>query len=879
MKINNASALLLTVCLASCGGGGGSGDSTAAPDPPAPTPIPPPTPTSFSINGTVAVSSNMRIDGDTNNPESTFFSNNSVSDAQLLPNPVTLGGYVNEAGTGEPGRTQETGDLDDYFQVELLAGQTITLLVSDFHDADADLYLLNLAGQTLDYSIEEGEIESIRVLADGTYIVNVFAFLGATNYTLTIGTTPSGMSAARTANYADIIPWEAIVKYRDTEQSNIAALPKEDLAFSMGMARKAGDRRRNQLMAMERLALTRSQLDKRLGSALSKREQIPNAPQQARWETLMTIKALRQDPTIIFAEPNYAVRALATPNDEAYVTQWHYPLINLPAAWDMTTGAADVIVAVIDTGILSGHPDLAGQLVPGYDFIRDPISAGDGDGIDSNPEDIGDSGALGNSSFHGTHVGGTIAAASNNGIGVAGVAWNSRIMPLRTLGADGGTSYDVSQAVRYAAGLPNDSGTVPVQTADIINLSLGGGGFSQSEQALYNEVRDAGVMVVAAAGNDASSAPNYPASYQGVISVSAVDIQRRLAPYSNFGGEVDIAAPGGDNGGDLNGDGYPDGVLSTGGSSTGFVYSFLSGTSMATPHVAGVLALMKSVNANLSPEDIDVLLENGELTDDLGAIGRDDQFGYGLVNAESAVTAALTASGNPPADNPRIGASTSQLNFGSSATTLDLALENRGKGDLQLLDITTTQSWVSVQPVDIDANNLGLYSVNVDRTGVPAGVYGAELIVTSSVNTTTVSVLMSVMTDGSGGDVGKVYLLLIDPQTGDTTAQAESTSSNGEYQFQFQDVDPGTYELSAGTDTDNDLFICDAGEACGSYLTADQPILIDLNTNLEDIDFPLEFLISIPTINANALESNGKATSLRRRISNHDRKTPYEIFD
>jgi serine protease len=588
---------------------------------------------------------------------------------------------------------------------------------------------------------------------------------------------------------------------------------------------------------------------------------------------------LRQDPTVIFAEPNYAVRALAVPNDEAYVTQWHYPLINLPAAWDMTTGVAEVIVAVIDTGILSGHPDLASQLVPGYDFIRDPENAGDGNGIDSNPEDVSDGGALGGNSFHGTHVSGTIAAASNNGIGVAGVAWNARVMPLRTLGADGGTSYDVSQAVRYAAGLTNDSDTVPEQAADIINLSLGGGGFSQSEQALYTEVRNAGVMVVAAAGNDASSVPSYPASYQGVISVSAVDIQGRIAPYSNFGAEVDIAAPGGDNGGDLNGDGYPDGVLSTGGSSTGFVYSFLAGTSMATPHIAGVLALMKSVNADLSPEDIEVLLENGELTDDLGPVGRDDQFGYGLVNAESAVTAALTASGNPPADNPRIGASSSLLNFGSSATTLDLALENRGKGDLQLLDITTTQSWVSVAPVEVDANNLGLYAVNVDRTGVPAGVYGGEVVITSNVNTTSVSILMSVVDQDSGGDVGKIYLLLIDPQTGEAAAQAEATSNNGQYQFQFQDIDAGSYELSAGSDTDNDLFICDAGEACGSYLTADQPILIDLKTDLDDIDFPVEFLISIPTINANALQSNAKVTPQRRATSNHDRKKSYEIFD
>jgi len=800
----------------------------------------------------------MHIDGDSNNPASPFITNNSIATAQLIPSPVTLGGYVNEAGTGEPGSTQENGDLDDYFKLDLLAGQNITLLVADFHEADADLYLLSPQGEILDFSIEEGEIESLSVPVDGTYIVNVFAFFGATNYTLAIGTTPQEVNAVPEKIEYAIIPWQAVVKYRQADEENGAPLALEDLAYRVGMSRKAGLGNRPKLMAMEKAALTASQLQNRLGTAKSKKSALHDAHKLARWETLMTIKALRQDPDVVFAEPNYKVRTLAIPNDEAYPTQWHYPMINLPAAWDMTTGVPEVVVAVVDTGILAGHPDLAGQLVPGYDFIRDPSSAGDGNGIDANPEDIGDGGALGASSFHGTHVSGTIAAASDNGIGVAGVAWNARLMPLRALGIGGGTSYDVSQAVRFAAGLANDSGTVPEQRADIINLSLGGGGFSQAEQALFDEVRSVGVIVVAAAGNDASQVASYPASYQGVISVSAVDIQRRRAPYSNFGSQVDIAAPGGDNGGDLNGDGYPDGVLSTGGSSTGFVYSFLTGTSMATPHVAGVLALMKSVNAQLSPEDIDALLENGELTDDLGPPGRDDQFGYGLLNAERAVSAALTASGNPPADNPRIGASSSLLNFSSAADTLDLTVQNRGSGDLQLIRITPSERWLSVTPADIDTDGLGLYKIRVDRDGIPAGVYGAEITITSNVNTVTVSVLMSVVAEGAGGDVGRVYLLLLDTQSGDIIAQAESGGSDGLYQYRFVNVPAGNYELHAGSDSDNDLFICDAGEACGSYLTTDSPILIQLESDMGDIDFPIEFLVSIPTINTAAVSTSDR---------------------
>jgi len=861
--------LLITLLLGGCGGGGSGGNNETAPAPPtpAPPPPPPPEPAAFTISGTVTASSNMRVDGDTNNPSSPSSANNSIATAQVIPNPVTLGGHVNEAGTGDPGFTHSNGDLDDYYRVELLAGQAITLLVGDFVEADADLYLFSSDGEILDFSIEEGEIETLLVPADGTYIVNVFAFFGATNYILAIGSAPQNVTARRTAAAnADIIPWQAIVKYRDQA---LPAAAKEDVVHRFGMTAKAGAGDREQLMAMESAALSQQQLQSRLGGARDKKFALHNAARQARWETLITIKAMSRDPAVLFAEPNYRMHALAVPDDAAYPTQWHYPLINLPAAWDMTTGVPEVIVAVIDTGILGGHPDLAGQTVSGYDFIRDPGSSGDGNGIDPNPEDPGDGGNPGASSFHGTHVSGTIGAASNNGIGVAGVAWNARIMPLRVLGLNGGTSYDVNQALRYAAGLPNDSATVPDQRADIINLSLGGGGFSQSEQALYNDVRDAGVIVVAAAGNEASQGLHYPSSYDGVISVSAVDIQRHRAPYSNFGSTVDIAAPGGNNGSDFNGDGYPDGVLSTGGSSNGFVYSFLSGTSMASPHVAGVLALMKSVNSDLSPEDIDALLENGDLTDDLGPEGRDDNFGHGLVNAERAVSAALTANGEPPADNPRIGASSSLLNFSSAASTLDLALQNRGSGDLQLSQVVTSQDWLTVFAADTDSDGLGLYSVEVNRDGLPIGVYGGEITVTSNINTVIVDVLMSVIDKSAGGDVGQLYLLLAEPGAGEIVAQLEVSGESGLYRYQFQDIPAGSYELHAGSDTDNDFFICDAGEACGSYLTADQPIVISLDSDTDSIDFPIEFLVNIPTLNANKSEPVDAKKS--RRVSDRSR--------
>ncbi len=807
------------------------------------------------------------MDGDTNDPSRGAISNDTVSSAQPIPNPITLGGYINQPGSGATGRSQVDGDIDDFFRVDLLAGQSVTMLVADFEQADADLYLYDTQGNILDFSIESGEIETLVIPADGTYLVNVFAFSGATNYILAIGAydTRNRLSA----QHYNIVPWQTVVKYREESPSTDTDRLFGELSERMGLKQRAGGGRRGRLMALRQTLIGATQHNRRLGAAVGKHSDIADPDLRARWETLLAIKSLRRDPKVEYAEPNYEVRAMAVPDDEAYPFQWHYPLIGLPEAWDTSTGNPDVLVAVVDTGILSNHPDLAGQLVAGYDFVSDPGSAGDGDGIDPDPEDPGNSLNTGSSSFHGTHVSGTVAARGNNGLGVAGAAYTSRVMPVRALDAGGaGTSYDVSQAIRFAAGLPNDSTTVPPQAADIINLSLGGGPFSRASQDLFDRVRAAGVMVVAAAGNKASSLPAYPASYRGVISVSAVDAQRRLAAYSNRGGQIDIAAPGGDNGADLNGDGYPDGVLSTGGSVTGsgvnFVYTFANGTSMAAPHVAGVLALMKSVNRDLTPADIDALLVRGDLTDDLGAPGRDDLYGHGIINAQRAVLAALASGGHSPADNPRLAASADTLNFASSSDSLELVLRNGGKGDLELLELSVSQQWLATAPLEVDASGLGTYRVSVDRSGLLPGVYSADIIARSSVNDLRVRVILSLGDEDAAADVGVIYVLLYDTVLNEVVAQFTSAANRGNYSFNFSSIPPGQYQIVAGSDADNDLLICDPGEACGAWLTVDQPINIELESDIEDFNFPIEYLVSIPGIASTA--QSGSSTESRRML-------------
>ena len=848
--------LIIAMLAAACGGGGGSGNDSSAG--PAPDPVEPtPAPATFSLSGAITASASQTVDSDTNDPTQPAVSNDTINNPQLISNPITLGGYINVPGTGPAGRSRESGDIDDYFQVDLLAGQRITMLVGDFEEADADLYLSDLQGNIVDFSIDTGEVETLLVPEDGTYLVNAFAFAGATNYIIAIGS-PNEAAQYRPQEYK-IIPWQAIVTYKDDDPKTLKSNPGGGIARSMGLQESAGGPGRARLMVLSQGLVDAQQKQQRLGGAGQKLNAMHDPEMRARWETLLTVKSLRRDPRVLHADPNYEVFTQAAPNDTAYPLQWHYPLIALPDAWETTTGDAGVIVAVVDTGILPNHPDLAGQLAGGYDFVRDPGNAGDGDGIDPDPREPAGSTGSASQSFHGTHVSGTVAAKGNNLLGVAGSAYRSRVMPLRALGTSGGgTSYDVDQAVRYAAGLPNDSGTVPPTRADIINLSLGGAPFSQTTQNLYNQVRAAGVIVVAAAGNQASAAPGYPAAYDGVISVSAVDLQRRLTLYSNTGNRIDVAAPGGDNSVDLNGDGYPDGVLSTAGrvsgSTVNFVYSFLSGTSMASPHVAGVLALMKSVNPNLTPADIDAMLASGLLSDDLGAPGRDNQYGHGIINAQRAVLAALEATGNSPADNPRLAASASTLNFGDTTTSLSLILRNGGKGELSLLNLSTSESWLQVSAANVDTVGLGEYTVSIDRSNLPPGIYAAEINAQSSVNNLVVQVLVSVGGIGNGADIGVIYVLLFDPVLNETVAQQAVFSNGLGYPFEFNNVPPGEYEIVAGTDADNDLFICDAGEACGAWLTVDQPIRITLNSDQSGLNFPVEYLVSLP-IGADAATS------------------------
>ncbi len=396
-------------------------------------------------------------------------------------------------------------------------------------------------------------------------------------------------------------------------------------------------------------------------------------------ETQRVIAQLKGRADVEYVQANYMLQIVGlTPNDPLYARQWDFADraqvpggIGLPSAWARTTGSSGVVVAVIDTGILPHHPDIQGSpnLLPGYDMISDVAVANDGDARDGDPTDPGDGAHAGEcgqdllglpvppqdepSSWHGTHVAGTIGVErSNNGIGTAGINWSARILPVRVLGKCGGSIVDINDAIRWAAGLHVPGAPDNPTPAKVINMSLGGSGAcseSPSTQKAIDDAIAAGATIVVAAGNEAEDAAGFmPASCNGVITVAASDLNGRLATrYSNWGARVDIMAPGGDVDQDANHDGFNDGILSlvNGG------YDSYNGTSMAAPHVAGVAALLLAQNPTLTPTQI--LAELRAHAIPRTATECPHPCGAGLLNADFAVDhGAQPTPTTPPSPTP-----------------------------------------------------------------------------------------------------------------------------------------------------------------------------------------------------------------------------------
>lgn len=847
-------SMLLTILsfglLAGCGGGS-SGDSSDSPSEPPPSNV--------ALTGVINIEANTRVDLDT--ADNLALGQEPLSAPQELPANFVLAGYVSEGKGVYPSldgiqASNYAADPIDQFRTPAKAGDTFALqtfatrAADGVSDSKVTFSLTTLEGVLLDDATTDPEtgVTDVEVTlptseADGDYRVVVEA-RGQAPVRYVMTSQANDLTAGQSFEWADheFMPGEAVV----TMAPGVGDFSAAVSASGATMSRVIGE---NTWLAKAPLTVMRQE-----------------SPLQS---TLRWVKTLRKSPGVSAAIPNYRMSSQTPTGEPLFPRQWHYSLIDAPTAWQLEPdGGAGVTVAVLDTGLFRvpgqniWHSDLdtnvvTGDLLTGSDFVD----------RDNFPADPGNS--VGNSVYHGTHVAGTVVAVVNDS-GGTGLAFGSRLLPVRVLGEGGaGSSADLLDAIRWVGGLDDDRSP----RADIANMSLGGLPFIQSMQDAISAASDKGVIFVAAAGNSSTSTPSYPAAFEDVFSVSAVDGAGDRASYSNFGNWIDLAAPGGDATRDANSDGVADLVLSTSGAfidgELQSVYTGLQGTSMAAPHFSGVLALMKGarVGGELSYDTVLPWLLNGDLTK-ASTAQRTDDLGYGVLNAGKAL---FTAINDPTLTILSSLPSLVSLNSESQLSeTVTLTVLGDQEQSLTIESATSEQRWLEVgKPTDI-VDGESTFDVVLDPQQLESDVAQRGTITVSYTTdmqrTLEISVSGQRIADQQARDAGRHFVLLVMPEPNDQgfyegVAIAPVTVDDGQYRFTFlhedgsepkpsNQVPPGRYLLVSGSDPDNDNIICQGGEACAEYPISGlrQEIEITSDRTLSGIEMTTSY--SRPTISS-----------------------------
>lgn len=788
-----------------CGGGGGGGGGGGTPSP-----------TPGAVEGTIV------LPGIAWGMVAEQEPNGTPSRAQVLP-PLEPDGELTVAGEGSAdGSRQGVVDPTDAFRVLSPVDVDVqaTLLASTGGVALGafDLAVLDAAtGTPIASSVTAANPEvvvfSLAAATPVDFVVTCASGAGA--YTLTLET--SSAVPARVATAARAVAPAAMPRVADAVVDY--ALDDPDCVAGRVLVRTVGPRD----AALRALAAAGAEIV-RTTSGGTVVVELPSATWVPAREALAHAARLRALPCVARAEPDAVVRALATPDDPRFGGMWNLSAIGAPAAWDFGYGSSSVVVGVIDTGIVA-HPDLDAQRVGGYDFVSDPTAAGDGDGRDPDPTDEG---ALdnrdGTSAWHGSHVAGIVAARGNDGYGVVGVAPGCRVMPLRAIGRGGGTSSDLSDAIRYAAGLVGTA-TGPALAAPlrVVNLSLG---TSVDVAELHDAVTAAaaaGVLLVASSGNDGGGVL-YPAAYPEVLAVGAVDGRLVHAAYSNTGPSLALCAPGGGFGRDRAADGFEDGILSTVLDETQAPaapsWGRLEGTSMAAPHVAGAAALLLSIAPSLTAAQVRTALVS--TCRDLDVAGPDVSTGAGLLQVGEAVRKVLADRGTPNANPPRLLLSSGAVRIVEGENVVTVDVMNAGGGTLTVDNVAVGTDgvlpWLSAFATTAAPGapaTASQVAIIADRTGLAAGAYAGTVFVRQG--STVLGTVRVVLEVGPFRFLGAaVSVVLRRASTGGVVKSGFATSDQG-YRYVFEGVAPDSYTVRAGTDLDGDGFFCEVGDACGNF--------------------------------------------------------------
>ncbi|TVT35553.1 MAG: S8 family serine peptidase [Marinobacter vinifirmus] len=772
--------------LAGCGGGGSSSSVPALPPSP--------------LSGVISIEANSRVDQDTMD-QLGLEGAQAATGIQALPASFVLAGYVSGAAGTYPSASAQcqpfayAEDAVDEYSVPLAAGETLVLESFGSCLADPELELVVEGADPLPASVNGGPARYTLTAGDST------------EYRVTVrntGNAPARYILAKSVAFGAggmAFDWP---RYRFIEGEAVVALADDDTVRA-AMATPAAEKAR--ALGAGKWLMTMP------GNRVRSAQAGPVAEDTLNW-----IRELRATPGVLSATPNYVVSSqqTGTPVSEPlYTRQWHYDLINGPAAWQLAPGGgAGVNVAVLDSGLL-----------------RLPS--------------------------------GTIAAVVNDA-GSGGVAYGAGLVPVRVLGEGGtGSSADLIAAINW---LVAGSGGQPY--ADVVNMSLGGLPRIQDlEDAIARGVGK-GMVFVAAAGNAATSTLSYPAASPNVLAVSAVDGGGQLAGYSNFGSWIDLAAPGGDASRDGNLDGAGDVVWSTSGERDGGVsiagYRGLQGTSMASPHVAGVLALMKARDPGINYGTVRALLRQGQLTD--GKARRNDTLGWGVLDAARAVSAAGTGFADTILSaSPAL---VSLSNEGEQSVSVELSVF--GDGNVSNLSLGDMPAWIDVTGCQ-SAPPCALQVTLLKDQLTPDEPARGSIVVNyqvdgASADPLSMPVIGQLVSDEQARNAGRHFVLLVNTEPNeDNLYMAESQvtldAENGVYSFRFENDDgeepqqlrevrPGDYYLVAGSDLDGDGIICQPGEACAEYPITGlrEVITIEEGQSLSDIRLTTGF--SRPTISA-----------------------------